>query len=479
MYRITQEPVQYEHYIVMDLTDFSEEVTVSVNTEDNKRYYDEKQQPHDKFKIISCIMILQGLGGILPFNMFTHAYAYFSYKFNGTTASFSDSFESYFSITAMLPILLGSSFAVWLQMRLSIKTRFLASTSMILVLLALNTIFVKVPTDHWVRGFFILTLILLFALNSFSSVYQCSMFGLAGILGRSYVSALMSGQSIAGLFSTIAAIVSASIDPIRSGHCETDVSDSNSENITMVYFLSAVIIMLMCIVSFLFLMKMQFIQHHLHDALNGKSSISAYDETTPMLVKKGGTAQAASILYITYQIWAYAVSVFLIFAVTLSLFPAVLTNIRSISYHSNRPEEHPWSDCLFIPLMCFLVFTTSDLAGRVIPQWIMWPRNKHVILLLTISRLVFIPLLLACNHKGSANEIILFKSDIYPITFNALMGLSNGYLATVCMILAPRCVDSQNTERASTIMSFFLNSGLTTGALLSFIMLTILGVKVF
>jgi len=456
----------------------SEEITVSLeDDEENELNSVEQQQPHDKFKIILWIMILQGLGGILPFNMFTHAYAYFSHKFNGTNVSFSDTFESYFSITAMLPILLGSSFAIWLQVRLSIKTRFLTSTSMILALMILTTIFVKISTEHWIRGFFIFTLITLFALNSFSSVYQSSMFGLAGILGKDYVSAVMSGQSLAGMFSTIAAIVSASINPIRLGHCKT----SDSENITLGYFLSAVTIMLMCIVSFLILIRMPFTQYHLKlcSALNEKLTVSISNNTKPLLTKNdkfSGTVQG--VLCITCRIWEYAVSVFLIFTVTLSLFPAVLTNIRSVHYHSDEPEKHPWSDCLFIPLMCFLVFNTSDLIGRLITQWIIWPRNKHIILILTISRIMFIPLFLMCNHKGSTNETILLKSDIYPIVFNTLMGLSNGYLATVCMIVAPQSVDSNNTERASTIMSFFLSSGLTIGASFSLVMLTILGIKV-
>ena len=460
---------------MIDLPDLSGEVTVPVSAEKSEEDNGQQQLPHDKFKIIFWIMVLQGLGGLLPFNMFTHAYIYFSRKFNGTNASFSDSFESYFSITAMLPILLGSSFVVWIQTRLSIKTRFLTSTLMIIVLLGLTTIFVKVPTEHWVRGFFIFTLITLFVLNSFSSVYQSTIFGLAAILGRAYVTAVMSGQSMAGLFSTIAAVVSASINPIKYGHCETSIDDTDSVNITLGYFLSAVVIILMCIVSFLVLMRMQFTQHRLKhsSALNRKSTSSTH-ETTPLLVKRSGTDHG--ILYVTCQIWTYAVSVFIIFAVTLSLYPAVLTNIRSVSYHVDKPEEHPWSDCLLIPLMCFLVFNTSDLTGRITPQWIMWPKNKYIIFTLSISRIMFIPLLLTCNHKGSTH--ILFKSDMYPVMFNAAMGLSNGYLATLCMMLAPQSVGNQNTERASTIMSFFLNAGLTIGALLSFVMLAILGVDV-
>jgi len=41
-----------------------------------------------------------------------------------------------------------------------------------------------------------------------------------------------------------------------------------------------------------------------------------------------------------------------------------------------------------------------------------------------------------------------------------------------------RSVGSKKAETASTIMSFFLSSGLTAGALLSFVMLVIMGVDI-
>ena len=29
-------------------------------------------------------------------------------------------------------------------------------------------------------------------------------------------------------------------------------------------------------------------------------------------------------------------------------------------------------DCLFVPLMCFLIFNVADFVGRTVPQWIIW-----------------------------------------------------------------------------------------------------------
>ncbi|XP_065911440.1 equilibrative nucleoside transporter 1-like [Dysidea avara] len=453
----------------------------NVEASGNRIAKQQQQQPCDKYNVVLWIMVIQGLGSILPFNMFSHAYDYFSDKFNGTDVSYSDSFESYFSITAMVPVLLGSGFAVWLQARIAIKFRYIVSTTMIIILLAVTALFVKVPTENWVRGFFIFTLITLFVLNCFASVYQSSILGLAGILGRRYVSAVMSGQSVAGLFSTIAAIISAAIDPITSGRCKTD----NAENIALGYFLSAVIIMTVCLVTFLIQMRMGFTQYYLqiYSTANQKpvstSQEASRTEKTPLIVKRNNESERfEGLLSVINQIWFYAISVFMIFAVTLSVFPAVLTNIRSVSYQKKNPEDHPWSDCLFVPLTCFLVFNTGDLVGRIIPQWIIWPRNKYAILVLALCRSAFIPLFLMCYHKDANKDDVIFRSDIFPVAFNAVLSVSNGYLATLCMVLAPRAVNSRSAESASAIMTFFLSSGLTVGAFLSFVMLTINGVDV-
>lgn len=455
---------------------------VEANGSKETRQQQQQQQPSDKYNIILWIMVIQGLGSILPFNMFSHAYDYFNDKFNGTHVSYSDSFESYFSITAMVPVLLGSGFAVWLQVRVAIKFRYIVSTIMIIILLSVTAVFVKVPTEDWVRGFFVFTLITLFVLNCFASVYQSSILGLAGMLGRRYVSAVMSGQSVAGLFSTIAAIISASINPIVSGRCETD----NVENIALGYFLSAVIIMTICLITFLIQIRMEFTQFHLqiYSTANQRPVLTSQeapsDERTPLMVKRNNieSQKFEGLLSVINQIWFYAISVFMIFAVTLSVFPAVLTNIRSVSYHKKDPEGHPWSDCLFVPLTCFLVFNTGDLIGRIIPQWIIWPKNKYAILVLALCRSAFIPLFLMCYHKDANKDDVLFRSDIFPVAFNAVLSVSNGYLATLCMVLAPRAVNSKSAESASAIMTFFLSSGLTFGAFLSFVMLTINGVDV-
>ena len=81
------------------------------------------------------------------------------------------------------------------------------------------------------------------------------------------------------------------------------------------------------------------------------------------------------------QISVYAVSVCLVFLVTLSLFPAVCSSIKSTVKY---PDESIWTGNivaivtiimssflgkLFDTLVCFLIFNSSDFAGRYLANW--------------------------------------------------------------------------------------------------------------
>ena len=58
--------------------------------------------------------------------------------------------------------------------------------------------------------------------------------------------------------------------------------------------------------------------------------------------------------------------------------------------------------------------------------------------------------------------------DVWPVIFNVLFAVSNGYLGSICMMTGPKLVRLEYAETAGTMMGLFLNIGLISGALASF-----------
>ena len=66
--------------------------------------------------------------------------------------------------------------------------------------------------------------------------------------------------------------------------------------------------------------------------------------------------------------------------------------------------------------------------------------RQKCLLVLCICRVVFIPLLMLCNAQPRTTDDVVFQSDIYPIVFIVLLGLTNGHLSTLAMMYGSRYV---------------------------------------
>ena len=67
-------------------------------------------------------------------------------------------------------------------------------------------------------------------------------------------------------------------------------------------------------------------------------------------------------------------------------------------------------------------------------------KNPFVLLLLSTLRVSFVPLFLLCNVMVAGKRTIplVFNCDVFPVVFNLLFALSNGYLSSVAMVAAPQ-----------------------------------------
>ena len=88
---------------------------------------------------------------------------------------------------------------------------------------------------------------------------------------------------------------------------------------------------------------------------------------------------------------------------------------------------------------------------------------------LSVARIVFVPLFLFCNALpgNRDNSSVHFESDTAYIIIMVLFSVSNGYLASICMMSAPKICHPDDQQIAANLMVALLGLGLGTGAGLS------------
>lgn len=160
---------------------------------------------------------------------------------------------------------------------------------------------------------------------------------------------------------------------------------------------------------------------------------------------------------------------FLIFFVTLALFPSVQSDIQ------------PSNKDFFVPLdyysnvMCFLTFNITAMLGSAIASLVQWvctffffflrsfvlrytltllyiqflysvytQPSKKYLFIPVILRFVYLPLFLLCNYQPVKTERILpvlINDDWVYWIIAITMGLSSGYLSSLSMMYCPRYVN--------------------------------------
>ncbi|CAO2607558.1 Equilibrative nucleoside transporter 1 [Lemmus lemmus] len=280
-------------------------------------------------------------------------------------SSLSTVFNNVMTLCAMLPLLLFACLNSFLHQRISQSVRILGGLVAILLVFLITAVLVKVEMEP--LPFFIITMIKIVLINSFGAVLQASLFGLAGVLPANYTAPIMSGQGLAGFFASVAMICA-----IASGSEQTESAFS--------YFITACVVVLLAIVCYLALPRLEFYRYYVQLNLEGPSE----QETKLDLISKGeeprggreesgvpapsslSTSKSHSIKAILKSISVLALSVCFIFTVTIGLFPAVTAEVESSIAGTSAWKNY------FISVACFLNFNVFDWLGRSLTAVCMW-----------------------------------------------------------------------------------------------------------
>ncbi|XP_034753394.1 equilibrative nucleoside transporter 3 [Etheostoma cragini] len=419
-----------------------------------------RYSPEDSYCLVYIIFFLMGIGSLLPWNFFITAKHYWLYKLSNNThgtgndeqrSDLSDYFESYLAIASTVPSVLCLILNYVLVNRLSSNVRILSSLFVILLVFVVTTVLVKVDMSDRRTEFFIVTLASVAVVSGASNLFSGSVFGISGHFPMRISQALISGQAMGGTLSAVASIVDLAV--------AKKVTES-----ALAYFLTADVFILLCIISYLLLPKLAYSRHYMLAATCTSSGVMSEEEEAAA-AGTGKTVSIPPLQPILRKTWVLGFSVFYVFFISIMVFPAVSSGIQSI----NKDSGSPWTTTYFVPLTSFLLYNVADFCGRQATAWLQVPGPaSRVLPALVLCRSVIVPLFMFCNYQPRDHlHTVLFGHDLYPVVFNCLLGLTNGYLGTLPMIYGPKVVPRELAEATGVVMSFFLTLGLAVGSAVS------------
>lgn len=474
------------------------------------------------------IFLYEGVGNLFPWNAFINAGSYFGERFCGT--SFQNNFENYFSLMYSASQVVGLAISVKYGNRLSLWTKIGVPLIWYSIIFLITTILVTISIGG--TSLFWITLISTFISGLLSAVLSGGLFGMAAVFPPLYTGALMTGQGLAGVIVSIAYIVSLlsttdasdcdqdGNDDGGSTSCDPYTTDSSA----LAYFAVATVVLFTCIGAYIVLRYQAISIYYLGQskldqttdelskvpsasgdvafskplirgddgevsfsksrsafaeegretsskfAPNHNNSANDYDDSEELIdsgvsssVAEDGSLSWEKLKSLLYIVGVPAFTVAFVFTVTLAVFPSIVEHL----YSYRECSGSRFYDDLFIPFL-FLLFNLTDFIGRIVAGFgivgFLTPKN---IWIPAVLRLVFIPLFLF-SHVRDTLLTTVFVSDAFTCLWVVLLGLSNGYLGSVSMMMAPGMVKPDDSSTVGTIMIFCLCFGLLLGSLLSF-----------
>ncbi|KAD4889237.1 hypothetical protein E3N88_21310 [Mikania micrantha] len=389
-------------------------------------------QPKDPYNIAYIIHFLLGAGYLVPWNSFITAVDYFQVLYPEKHVS------KVFSVAYMVAAMTVLILLTWWSSSAMMKPpgfRVRLNLGYGLFVLALMV----APVTDWInhrseakRGsnMAFVVLVSMVALTGFAEgLTGGSLVGATGKLPGRYMQAVVAGNASAGvLVCTLRIITKASLPHSRKG----------LRTSTHIYFFTSTLIELLCILFCNLMHKLPTIQHNKTSKTNRKTELDNPPETI---------SKPPKTLDILKKLRWLAMSMVTIYIVTLSIFPGYLSeNVKSVYFGD------------WYPVFLITTFNVGDFSGKCLTAIYVVKRTRWVIWG-CIMRVLFYPLFMGCVFGPK-----WFRNEVPVALLTLLLGVSNGYLTSVLMIVAPKSVAVEESNVAGIVMSLFLAVGLVVGS---------------
>lgn len=407
--------------------------------------------PLDTWNLVYLVLLIHGIGTLMPWNMFINANEYFvNYKlsdnYTGNHADvkiYRDYFLNFLGFVAQIPNVLLNGANMFCQCgsggTANLAFRIIWSIVIVVAMFILTILLALMDSSIWPGEFFWITMIIVVIINMANGIYQNSIYGTAALFPMKYTSVVVLGSNISGTITAVLNIIAIAASP-------------NPRSAAVFYFLMAVVILLFAFDSYYYLPKLNFFRYH---------DVQQMESTKTDSKKK--EFQMPPYWTIFKQCWVQLMSVFLVFVVTLSCFPAITAGVKAYN------PEFFIEDKYFSAVTCFLLFNLFAMLGSLLSTWVHVPGPRWI-WLPVVLRLIFIPFFLFCNAFPTKRALpVLVRNDYVYCLGMIIFALSSGYCSSLAMMYSPTKVkDKQYQGIAGMMAAFFLIFGIFIGVLFSF-----------
>ncbi|CAK9182475.1 unnamed protein product [Ilex paraguariensis] len=387
--------------------------------------------PKDSFHLAYIIYFTLGTGYLLPWNAFITAVDYFSYLYPEVSV------DRVFAIAYMVIGLICLLFIVAFAHKSNSFVRINVGLGLFVVALLLVPIMdvVYVKGRQGVYGGFVVSVGAVALSGIADALVQGGVIGSAGELPDRYMQAVVAGTAASGVLVSFLRI-------FTKGVYSQDTNGlRKSANL---YFIVSIVVMVICIVFYNVAHRLPVIKYY--QDLKSQALNEEREEKGALT----GAQWRATLWNIVGTVKWYGFGMLIIYVVTLCIFPGYITE----DVHSQILKD-------WYPILLITGYNVFDLVGKSLtPIYLL--ENAKVAIGASFARLLFLPLFYGCLHGPQ-----FLRTEVPMTVLTCLLGLTNGYLTSVLMMLAPKSVLLLHAETAGIVMVLFLVCGLAIGSVVS------------
>ncbi|TMW89732.1 hypothetical protein EJD97_016725 [Solanum chilense] len=386
----------------------------------------DQNEARDTYKISYIIHFLLGCGNLLPWNALITAIDYFGYLY--PTKHVEKVFSVAYMTSSLLILVLMLSWSKWNQ-TMSLRLRLNIGFSMFVLCLMVT------PIVDWINwdqngtkvksnATYCVVVVSVVVCGLADGLIGGSLIGSAGKLPKQYMQAIFAGTASSGvLISTLRIITKVSLPHTPQG----------LKTSAHFYFIISTTILIVCIICCNLLYKLPIMQQHYTHLVQ--------DDLLPCSSHK--------LRDVARAIKRPAFGIFAIYTVTLSIFPGFLAENLESSFLKD-----------WYPIILITIYNVSDFVGKSLTALYVVKSSGNATWG-CVARVLFYPLFTACLHGPK-----WLKCEVSIVFLTTMLGLTNGYLTSVIMIIVPKSVPSSEAEIAAIVLAVSLGLGLVAGSVL-------------